>query len=89
MRDAVPAFLTRLEEIRKTHRDLGEGDLRYDFEDAAIATEDLLELVKMIPDEPIPLRQPGAISGDTEEETPAPGKPTLKRRPPDEEKEPE
>ena len=89
MQETVPAFLTRLQEIQKTHRDLAEGDLRYDLEDATIATEDLYELVKKTPDEPIPLRQPGAVSGDTEEEGPVPGKPTLKRRPPDKEKEPD
>lgn len=89
MTEAVPALLARLEEIQKAHPELAEGDLRYDFEDATMATEDLVELVKKIPDEPIPPRQPALITGDTEEETPVPGKPTLKRRPPEEREKPD
>jgi hypothetical protein len=89
MEEAVPALLARVQEIQKARPELAEGDLRYDLQDATMATEDLLELVKNIPDEPIPPRQPALITGDTEGETPAPGKPTLKRRPPEEREKPD
>lgn len=73
----VEDFQTRVKQVQERPQ-LANEDLGYDLEDAAIAVQDLLELTKKIPDEPIPLKQPRAL--ESEETEAAPGKPTLKRR---------
>jgi len=74
-------FRKRLEQAQQTEPGQSE-DLRYDLEDAVMATEDLAELVKKIPEAPIPPKGP-VVAGQEgkEEEAAPPGKPTLKRRP--------
>jgi hypothetical protein len=77
-------FRKRLEQAQQTEPGQSE-DLRYDLEDAVLALDDLAELVKKIPEAPIPPKGP-VVAGQEgkeggEEEAP-PGKPTLKRRPP-------
>jgi len=74
-------FLDRLAKIQKTEAGQSE-DLRYDLEDALMATEDLLALAKKIPEAPIPPKQPTVAGEEGKEQPEAPaGKPTLKRRP--------
>lgn len=74
-------FLKRLEQAQQSEAGRDE-DLRYDLEDAVLATEDLVEVSKKIPEVPLPSK--GATvagqEGKGEEEAP-PSKPTLKRRP--------
>jgi hypothetical protein len=79
---SVADFLSHVENARKMSV-LEETDLLYDLEDAAIALEDLQELARGVPDEVMPPRQPRGVK--SEEKTAAPGKPTLKRRPEQEE----
>ena len=72
-------FLTRLEAVQKNPVAQGE-DLRYDVEDATIAVQELLAMSKTIPEEPIPLKEPVAVSADPDEKPAPAGKPSLKRR---------
>lgn len=81
----VPALLARLEKIQQAHPELAQDELRYDLEDALIATRDLLELGKKIPDKPIPPQRPTVIAADPDEQQTGAQKPTLKR-PRDDEK---
>ncbi|MBI2956161.1 MAG: hypothetical protein HYY26_02490 [Acidobacteria bacterium] len=72
-------FLERLEQLQQSHEIAQSEDLRYDFEDATIALEDLLEIAKRVPDGLIPAKEfPEAAAG--EEAEPEAGKPTLRRR---------
>lgn len=70
-------FLDHLKQVQEKPAAKDE-ELGYDLEDATIAVQDLLELGKKIPEEPIPLKQPRAV--ESEEKAASPGKPTLKRR---------
>ena len=74
-------FLQRLQQAQRTEAGQSE-DLRFDLEDAVLATEDLAELSQKIPTVPIPPKGP-VVAGQEgkEEEAAPPGKPTLKRRP--------
>jgi hypothetical protein len=87
MAEAVPAIQARLEGLQKSQPEVAEGELRYDFEDALMAVQDLLELGEKIPDEPIPPQRPGVIATDPDEQETVPGRPTLKRRSEEKEKE--
>lgn len=79
-------FLAHIEEVQKSAV-LEENDLQYDLEDATIALQDLQEMARTVPDQPMAPRQPRAL--ESEEKAPAAGKPSLKRRPePEEEKKP-
>jgi len=75
-------FLQRLQQAQRTEAGQSE-DLRYDLEDAVLATEDLAELSQKIPTVPIPPKGPvvAGQEGKEQEEAAPPGKPTLKRRP--------
>lgn len=75
-------FLQRLQQAQRTEAGQSE-DLRYDLEDAVLATEDLAELSQKIPTVPIPPKGPVVADqeGKEQEEAAPPGKPTLKRRP--------
>lgn len=75
-------FLDHIEQARKGPT-LADTDIQYDLEDASIALQDFQEASKTIPDKPMPLKQPRAL--ESEEKSAAPGKPTLKRRPEQEE----
>lgn len=73
-------YLARLQQAGKTERGAAE-DLRFDLEDALLASEDLLALSKKIPDAPIPPKRPVVAGQEGKEEQPAePGRPTLKRK---------
>lgn len=76
---ACEGLLTRLEVVQKNPAAEGE-DLRYDFEDATIAVQELLAMSKTIPEEPIPLKEAAAVSADPDEKPAPAGKPSLKRR---------
>jgi len=75
-------FLQRLQQAQRTEAGQSE-DLRFDLEDAVLATEDLAELSQKIPTVPIPPKGPvvAGQEGKEQEEAAPPGKPTLKRRP--------
>lgn len=75
-------FLDHVEQARKAPA-LENTDIQYDLEDATIALQDFQETSKAIPDKPMPLKQPRAL--ESEEKSAAPAKPTLKRRPEQEE----
>ena len=79
-------FLSHLEGVQKTPV-LEENDLQYDLEDATIALQDLQEMARSVPDKVMPPKHPRALESD--QQSSAPGKPSLKRRPePEEEKKP-
>ncbi|MGH9804554.1 MAG: hypothetical protein ACRD4D_05230 [Candidatus Acidiferrales bacterium] len=78
----ISDFLSRLESLQKMPV-LQENDLQYDLEDATIALQDLQEMARNVPDKAVPLKQPRAL--ESEEKSSAPGKPSLKRRPIEEE----
>ena len=75
-------FLDHIEQARKAPA-LEKTDIQYDLEDATIALQDFQETSKTIPDKLMPLKQPRAL--ESEEKSAAPAKPTLKRRPEQEE----
>lgn len=82
----ITELLAHLEGVQKLPV-MEENDLRYDLEDATIAIQDLQELARNIPDKLMPPKQPRAL--ESEQQSSAPGKPSLKRRPePEEEKKP-
>lgn len=75
-------LLKRLDHLKQTELGASE-DLRPDLEDAVEATQELLDLAKTVPNEPIPPKSPAGVSASSpseQEKPPAPGRPTLKRR---------
>lgn len=72
-------FIARLQHIQETYG-VVQREFPYDLEDALIATRDLMELEKKIPDEPIPPRLPSVLAGSSDEKAVPAGRPTLKRR---------
>lgn len=73
----VEEFLARLK-LAQDRFGQADSELRYELEEAVMATEDLLELAKTIPGDAIPPQQPEVVAGESEK--PPPGRPTLKPR---------
>jgi len=81
----VADFLSHLEGAQKMPV-LDDNDIQYDFEDATFALQDLQEMARNVPDQAMPLKQPRAL--ESERKSADPGKPSLKRRPEEEQKKP-